>query len=219
MDSEDNELINNLNEIFEQLQDEEKSDPSMARIRQISNDTFNRASSVIFGKDVEKYDFKKTSEELDELSNSVTDKNKREAKRLISETLLDMMLVNDPESKVTSFRIGHIVEGARQEAEKEKERLSRIPEKYLPIGTVVMLKDATKRLMISGFCMFENGDEENEWDYSGYLYPEGNVEEGKNYLFNHNQIEQIYHMGLIDEEETNFKNALNQALSETQNLI
>ena len=31
-------------------------------------------------------------------------------------------------------------------------------EKYLPIGTVVILKDAKKRIMITGFCCIDESD-------------------------------------------------------------
>ena len=30
--------------------------------------------------------------------------------------------------------------------------MNKIGEKYLPIGTVVMLKGASKRVMVTGFC-------------------------------------------------------------------
>ena len=49
-------------------------------------------------------------------------------------------------------------------------------EKYLPIGTVVMLKGGTKRIMITGFCSIEENTKEKMWDYSGCLYPEGFLE-------------------------------------------
>ena len=58
-------------------------------------------------------------------------------------------------------------------------------EKYLPIGTVVLLKDATKEVMITGLAILGGASETvtdsegNEkhlakiWDYSGSPYPEG----------------------------------------------
>ena len=47
-------------------------------------------------------------------------------------------------------------------------------EKYLPIGTIVMLKGGKKRLMIVGFCMeAKDGDKTVKFDYAGCLYPEG----------------------------------------------
>ena len=84
-------------------------------------------------------------------------------------------------------------------------------EKYLPVGTVVMLKGGQKRVMITGFVCKEN--ESNKiYDYCGCLFPEGFISPDKNLLFNHNQIEKIYHMGLNDEEEMKFKTKLKAAL-------
>ena len=97
--------------------------------------------------------------------------------------------------------------------------MKKIPNKYLPIGTVVILKGATKRLMISGFCAMENEPKENEetkiWDYSGCLYPEGFLSSNQCCLFDHEQIEEIFHLGLSaeeDEEEKDFKKQLKKAV-------
>lgn len=91
--------------------------------------------------------------------------------------------------------------------------MEKIEEKYLPIGTVVMLKGGTKRVMISGFCAIEEKDSERKmWDYSGCLYPEGFLSSNQTCLFDHEQIEKVYHYGLIDEEEEKFKAQLNELL-------
>ena len=100
--------------------------------------------------------------------------------------------------------------------------MNKIPEKFLPIGTVVMLKGGTKRVMIAGFCAFENGDEvQNEerkiWDYSGCLYPEGFLQSNQTCLFDHEQIEEIFHLGLSadeDNEEKEFKENLKKIVEE-----
>ncbi|MBR0427161.1 MAG: DUF4176 domain-containing protein [Clostridia bacterium] len=100
--------------------------------------------------------------------------------------------------------------------------MNKIPEKFLPIGTVVMLKGGTKRVMIAGFCAFENGDEvKNEerkiWDYSGCLYPEGFLQSNQTCLFDHEQIEEIFHLGLSadeDNEEKEFKENLKKIVEE-----
>jgi len=77
-------------------------------------------------------------------------------------------------------------------------------EKYLPIGTVVMLTGGTKRAMITGFC--STGDEvDRTFDYSGCIYPEGFLSSNQICLFDHDQIAEVFHMGLVDEEEKNFK--------------
>lgn len=87
-------------------------------------------------------------------------------------------------------------------------------EKYLPIGTVVMLKGGKKRTMITGFCITPAENKEKVYDYCGCLYPEGVIKSNQVLLFDHEQIDNVYHLGLIDEEEQQFKNKLNQVLKE-----
>ena len=86
-------------------------------------------------------------------------------------------------------------------------------EKLLPAGTVVILKGGTKRIMIVGFCAASGNNKEKIYDYSGCLYPEGLLSSEQVALFNHEQIENIYHMGLIDEEEKTFKENLNEIIN------
>lgn len=85
-------------------------------------------------------------------------------------------------------------------------------EKYLPIGTVVMLKDGKKRVMITGFLTIPNNQQNIVYDYSGCLYPEGIISSEKTLVFNHNQIKNIYHIGLIDDEEKKFKEELKKII-------
>lgn len=83
-------------------------------------------------------------------------------------------------------------------------------ERYFPIGTVVMLKGGTKRVMITGFCAIQASNKEKVWDYSGCLYPEGLLSSNQNCLFNHEQIERVYYIGLIDEEGEEFNKKLKE---------
>lgn len=82
-------------------------------------------------------------------------------------------------------------------------------EKYLPIGTVVMLKGGKKRAMITGFCSISGEDKSKVYDYSGCLYPEGFISSNQTLLFDHDKIDKIYHLGLVDDEEKQFKQKLN----------
>ena len=82
--------------------------------------------------------------------------------------------------------------------------------KYLPIGTVVRLKSAKKRLFITGFCVTGNSNKNKIWDYSGYIYPEGNIRTDILCMFDHSQIEKIYHLGYENEEEKVFKHQLKE---------
>jgi len=85
-------------------------------------------------------------------------------------------------------------------------------EKFLPIGSIVLLKGASKRLMITGFCVTPTNENNKMYDYSGCLYPEGIISNEQTALFNHDQIEQIFALGYSDEEETKFKTKLNELL-------
>ena len=77
----------------------------------------------------------------------------------------------------------------------------------LPIGSVVLLKDAQKRLMIYGVGQT---DETNniDYDYIGVMYPEGNMGEGSQFLFNHSDIDRIDFRGFSDPERDRFIDAL-----------
>lgn len=88
-----------------------------------------------------------------------------------------------------------------------------IGEKYLPIGTVVMLKGGSKRVMITGFCTIAQEQQDKLFDYSGCIYPEGFIESNQVCLFDHAQIEKVYHLGLIDNEEREFKQKLTTAIN------
>lgn len=78
-------------------------------------------------------------------------------------------------------------------------------DKYLPIGSIVLLKGGAKRIMIYGRQQKELKSDK-VWDYIACLYPEGNLNEEYMYLFNHNQIEKIFFIGFQDEEEIEFVN-------------
>ena len=74
----------------------------------------------------------------------------------------------------------------------------------LPIGTVVLLKNGEKRLMIAGIKQMDTEDDTKGYDYYGVMYPEGHVGENFQYLFNHEDIAEIYFRGFEDEERTKF---------------
>ena len=85
--------------------------------------------------------------------------------------------------------------------------------KFLPIGTVVMLKNGTKRVMINGFCTMDANHPEKVYDYSGVLFPEGSLSSDQTLLFDHNQIVRVDHLGLEDDEELEFKTKLKEILA------
>lgn len=86
-------------------------------------------------------------------------------------------------------------------------------EKYLPIGTVVLLKGGKKRAMITGFCSVAQENQEKIYDYSGCVYPEGYLSSNQVCLFDHDQIEKIFFLGFEDDEERIFKDKLNKIVA------
>lgn len=83
-------------------------------------------------------------------------------------------------------------------------------DKYLPIGSVVLLKGGTKKAMITGFCSVSAEDKTKIYDYTGCVYPEGYLDFNEVCLFDHSQIETIYHLGFINDEEETFKKELEE---------
>ena len=77
----------------------------------------------------------------------------------------------------------------------------------LPIGTVVLLKDSTKKVMVYGRLQREV-DGDRVWDYIGCLFPEGNINPDHSFLFDNDQIESVFFVGCQDEEEMRFQQYL-----------
>ena len=91
--------------------------------------------------------------------------------------------------------------------------MNEIKEKYLPVGTVVLLRNGTKRVMINGFCTMDAEKPEKIYDYSGVLFPEGALSSDQSLLFDHEQIIRVDHYGLYDTEEQDFKKKLQEVLA------
>ena len=77
-------------------------------------------------------------------------------------------------------------------------------EKYLPIGTVVLLKEATKRVMITGYASISPDTGDKVFDYSGCIFPEGFFDYNQVCVFDHEQIAEVFYKGLEDDEEKEF---------------
>ena len=77
-------------------------------------------------------------------------------------------------------------------------------EELLPIGSIVLLKDGEKRLMICGVKQTNEGGKGKEFDYLGVLYPEGYIGDEFQYLFDHSDIDQVFFRGYEDEERGTF---------------
>lgn len=82
---------------------------------------------------------------------------------------------------------------------------------YLPIGSVVLLKEGDKKLMIFGIIQSDEDDSE-EFDYIGVPYPEGHIDPDCQYLFYHKNIEEVFFRGYEDEERKEFVDRLNEIM-------
>lgn len=84
----------------------------------------------------------------------------------------------------------------------------------LPIGSVVLLKNSTKKLMIIGFAQVSADNPNMIYDYVGCVFPEGFLGPDQTFLFNSHQIEKVYAVGYQDEEQMSFKVRIDKALEE-----
>lgn len=84
----------------------------------------------------------------------------------------------------------------------------------LPLGTVALLKNATKKVMITGYL--PTTSDNKKFDYIGVLWPEGSLSSDKTLLFNHEDVDQITFNGYVDEEQKEFMNKVKDFLSKQQ---
>lgn len=93
-------------------------------------------------------------------------------------------------------------------------------EKFLPIGTVVLLKGGKKELMITSYCIYPNNvqykdgqyitPEKKIYEYGSCIYPEGILDTNVVCAFNHEQIDKILHMGYETPVQAELSTMLNQ---------
>lgn len=76
--------------------------------------------------------------------------------------------------------------------------------KILPIGSVVLLKEGTKKLVITGIKPTLTEKPEITYDYIGVLYPEGYLGNEGNFLFNHRDITDVIFEGYNNPEWKEF---------------
>ena len=81
----------------------------------------------------------------------------------------------------------------------------------LPIGSVVLLNNGEKRLMIYGLLQIK-ADDKQLFDYIGCLYPEGYISKEHTYMFNHDDIKEVSFLGYINTEHQIFNAKLNELL-------
>lgn len=77
-------------------------------------------------------------------------------------------------------------------------------ESLLPVGSVVLLKGARKRVVIIGRIQVMTGDP-TVYDYVSCPYPEGLIDTDELYFFNREDVEAVYFIGFQDPEELQFR--------------
>jgi hypothetical protein len=74
---------------------------------------------------------------------------------------------------------------------------------FLPLGSIVILENGEKKIMIYGRKQIATANGER-FDYVACLYPEGNIGDEYTYLFNHSDIREVVFRGYVDSENDEF---------------
>lgn len=90
--------------------------------------------------------------------------------------------------------------------------------RYLPIGSVVRLKNRDKEIMITGYYSVEYSSDLEIYDYSGCIYPEGLMIKSGSCSFNERDISEILFKGYETEEYKKLTNGLNEIDDEVLNI-
>ncbi|KRM22320.1 DUF4176 domain-containing protein [Latilactobacillus graminis] len=87
----------------------------------------------------------------------------------------------------------------------------------LPLGTIVLLKNADQALMIISRVPLTKGNKgENVYfDYGAVLVPQGLQSSDEIIMFNHEQIETIGFMGFIDINEQQYVDEMPKIIGES----
>ena len=96
-----------------------------------------------------------------------------------------------------------------------------IGERFLPIGTIVLLKGGKRELMIMSHCIVSEGEAYDKtgkidvdgklFDYGGCVYPQGMLTSDQLFAFDHHQIEKVVYMGYETDSHKDLSKFLNAA--------
>lgn len=93
-------------------------------------------------------------------------------------------------------------------------------ERFLPIGSVVLLDGGTKPVMITSYSIFGNiqndaGETEKKmYEYGCCVYPEGILDPQKTGGFNHDQIKNILFVGYETDEQKELSKIMDEHYEE-----
>lgn len=82
--------------------------------------------------------------------------------------------------------------------------------RYLPIGSVIKLKNNNKSIMITGYYSVEYARDLEIYDYSGCAYPEGVMIKSSCCSFNQSDIKEVLFDGYKTDEYKTLTNGLNE---------
>lgn len=83
----------------------------------------------------------------------------------------------------------------------------------MPLGSVVTLFGGTKKIMICGRIQ-EDRKSNKIYDYAACYYPEGIIDPKELFMFQHEDIEHVYFVGLQESDEFAFRSFMEQKLRE-----
>ena len=86
-------------------------------------------------------------------------------------------------------------------------------ENLLPLGSVVLLKEGTRKLMLIGITQLAQDGSDEAYDYAAVLYPEGFLGAGETILFNQEDIEEVVFTGYDNPERAEFLAFIAEAYS------
>lgn len=92
--------------------------------------------------------------------------------------------------------------------------------KYLPVGSVVLLNNGKKPVVIMGYKMVSSNQHvyknkeivanNSVYDYSGVVYPEGMISSDVFCMFNHENINKVLFEGYVTDESNKWSEFLKE---------
>lgn len=86
--------------------------------------------------------------------------------------------------------------------------------RFLPIGTVVMIKEAENPCMITGYCIYSKKIKEDAklklFEYAGCPYPMGVLDGNAAIAFNHEDIDKVLYLGFENDMYKDIDSKLNK---------
>ncbi len=80
--------------------------------------------------------------------------------------------------------------------------------KYLPLGSIVLLEGGSKKIMINGYCQVAQEKPDKIFDYRGCPFPEGIMDDKGVALFDASQIKEVCFEGFKNSDSIDFLDKL-----------